>query len=355
MIIFSKYKFLLILILVAVFLALGNPYLKPHNKIFSQAFATNDVDNFVKISGFYSAQKAEYFYHNLPKKYLKNVRKAPTNSYRSSKKPFEYYLKISLKNQSSSQEICDLVEDKSLKCPTFEKPNFKNKKQFKNPRSYKFSGKSKTPLEFKTTGVQSIIDKKTKVTDEIFIRQQNLPEFEDLEIIGSDKIEDDLSSDFSKFEQPDEKYEEIKNKIALQIKQSGGKINQSQDLNSANQSLMNLGIEGASNYGSDYVFKSLEKRKSVDIPDSDNSFLKKVKTNFFANSKNTIKSFFSGFVKGKTSKGAEDKELVSKKTDELSIGSAKSVVDAGISAAKKSDIYFLRNLELEYKLRVLTS
>ncbi|MFT6220550.1 MAG: hypothetical protein ACJAVG_001269 [Rickettsiales bacterium] len=127
----------------------GAQYTKTQNQIFAQAFAAIDIDNIVKISGFKSAQKAEYFYNKLPKKYLKDVKKAPTNSYRSSSNPSEYYLKISLKNQPSSKNICSLVTNKGLKCSAFEKPNFNIKEQPKNPRSFKFVGKYKYSLESK--------------------------------------------------------------------------------------------------------------------------------------------------------------------------------------------------------------
>ncbi len=142
-------------------------------------------------------------------------------------------------------------------------------------------------------------------------------------------------------------YDVARNNFLSALRSAGEGVNAGQGSDTAQEQIMALGQQAFEAAGSAYLSGFLEKEfgKAEALASdagSGKTFIHHVKKNLAGSAQDTVKTIVNDALSGTTD--------MAKVTDTVMLAGARGVIDAGLSAARRSDLYALRNLELEYSL-----
>lgn len=142
-------------------------------------------------------------------------------------------------------------------------------------------------------------------------------------------------------------YRTTRDQFLSTLQNVGKGINHGEDRDAALAKLITLGERAFEAAGSVYLSGFLEKEfGTADALASDAgagaTFIHHVKENLSTSAQSTIKQIVRDALAGNSDMAAA--------TDALMVSGARGVIDAGLAAARRSDLYALRHLELEYNI-----
>ncbi len=328
----------------------------------------------VRIGIFNSQKAAQVFFETLPSDLQKiiNNNQLWLNAYESSSGFTEHHLEISGLHVKQSEKICAFSKHKNMQCIGL------TKVKWEPSPSYAATKKPASAINIKQSQNKILSREFTKTAS-------NLPRMLrplGLRLGGASKVEgmdlvleaphsmDDYvgqenvyayGSDFSLAEQSYDSLEAIAAKAAYNsarndfltaLKSIGTGVNEGDGAKTARDNLLALGREAFEAAGSAYLSGFLEENtQKSDVLSSDagsgDVFIHHVKQNLEESAISTVENMVDEILSG--SVGLQD-NLISKQADMLMLSGARGVIDAGLMAAKRSDLYALRNMELEYNL-----
>lgn len=150
-------------------------------------------------------------------------------------------------------------------------------------------------------------------------------------------------------------YDAARKRFVTSIKTIGNGINAGNGTEATREELTALGRELFETAGDVYLSSFLQREsKQADVLLSDSSvsdtFIKHLQSNISRTASTTVDNLIDELLSSASqNKGLSD-SLLKKTTDQFILSSAESLIDASLAAARKSDVYALRHLELEYNL-----
>ncbi|MCB1532893.1 MAG: Ig-like domain-containing protein [Alphaproteobacteria bacterium] len=149
-------------------------------------------------------------------------------------------------------------------------------------------------------------------------------------------------------------YDTVRNKFLQAAQNIGDGVNVGQSEEALRENLMALGrdmFDAAGNaYMSDFWGGGSNKAKALsENADAREAFVYHMKKNIQSEAKSTVSGLVGDLMSAAATDGL-DEGLIRQKTDGFVLAGMRGVVNAGLSAARRSDLYALRNLELEYNL-----
>ena len=331
------------------------------------AFAqTKSADNIsVRIGIFNSQDAAQSFFESLPADHQKEINHEQLwlNAYNSVSGFVEHHLEIARLNEDISETLCLHAQQLNLQCIRSVKVNWKP--------TNKISAQPKITAKDLPTSLVSAprmlrpLGLHLAPSSSAGIEGLNLAleQTHSLEEPVNPKTISSYGATFSLEPQiadtPEARaakaaYETARNNFLSAVQNIGDGINAGNGDEAARDTLISLGREAFEAAGSAYLSGFLEKniKKSEALSDEDTSgetFIHHVKENMADSALSTVESLVSDLLSASTGQELQS-DLIQKQTDSLILSGARGVIDAGLAAARKSDLYALRHLELEYNL-----
>lgn len=162
------------------------------------------------------------------------------------------------------------------------------------------------------------------------------------------------SFDITEFDNQEEQagkqtYQDARNRFIQAVQNIGNGVNNGETTDAAKAEAMALGQEAFEKASNTYLnhlidFDRENDQKLANDAGVSETFLHHVKKNFSKSAQETAKGIVNAAISG------ENDKILEGKVDALMLSGAKDIIEAGMTAARRSDLYLLRNLELEYNL-----
>ncbi len=162
------------------------------------------------------------------------------------------------------------------------------------------------------------------------------------------------SFDISEFDSPRDKlekeaYHKARDRLIKVVRGIGEGINAGNADGATQAELMSLGQEAFEKASNTYLnhiinFDKANDQKLANDAGVSKTFLHHVKKNFAKSAEETAKGIVNAALSG------NNDDILESKVDAFMLSGAQGIIDASLNAARKSDLYALQNLELEYNL-----
>lgn len=331
---------------------------------YAKEFASNNTS--VRIGIFNSQTTAQLFFENLPPQVQNTIDRDQLwlNAYKSSSGFTEHHLEISGLSSDNSNNICTFAQSKNLQClgstkvkwnPSSATPSQKTAHTASHSKATKSA--SKLPIILKPLGVR--VDSASNNTVKDFDLSLSDPypldgrvNKEHVHSYGSKFSLEPQNLDTKEARAAKAAYDVARNNFLSALQNIGDGVNNDRGDEAARDNLISLARQTFEAAGSAYLSGFLEQETTkADILSSNagsgETFIHHVKQNLKGNARVSIDNFVSDVLSTATT----DTELnIKKQTDAFMLSGARGVIDSGLYAARRSDLYALRNLELEYNL-----
>lgn len=322
------------------------------------AFAKTSVSiSNVHIGVFNSKQDAQRFYSALPDQITNHINPEQLwlDVYKSNKGFLEHHINISNLTTASAKKLCEKVVTLSVQCitsglePLFDDAQVPGEQQSLPHMQEQDAPFKALGLRLHNDGVEaSPIPLKLAVSHPkgsayFTKRPPDTPDIENFSLAPT--IVDTPERIAAKAA-----YDNARSKFLTAVQSIGDGINAGHGSEAVKENLLTLGGEAFEAAGSAYLsefLKSDEQEAKILASNADTSeaFVHHVKKNLSASARGNVEALIAEVLTGNVGS-----ETLKERTDGLMLSGARSVIDAGVSAAKRSDFYALRHLELEYNL-----
>ena len=332
------------------------------------AYANVDVKKSnVHIGVFNSKQGAQDFYEALPKTIKGTIDRDQLwlDVYKSNKGFLEHHINISNLSLVDAKVLCDAVSARSVQCitsgaePLFAPAGGDQREEDAvlsvPPTAIAAADAPKLPHILTPLGVQlnTVSDHEIEELD-LALAAPQLPFTyqENLQVYGDAFTLETQPSDTKEAQAAKAAYDVARSKFLVALQNIDDSADEAQ---AAQENLIALGREAFEAAGSAYLSGFLEKEIGAakvlsDDAGSGEAFVHHVQKNLSSNAEATVSNLIDEIVSNAASGQIIDGHAITEATDALVLSGARSVIDAGLSAARRSDLYALRHLELEYTL-----
>mgnify|MGYP003632160394 CR=1 FL=1 len=150
-------------------------------------------------------------------------------------------------------------------------------------------------------------------------------------------------------------YSAARNNFVQALQNIGRGVNAGESAESTRENLLALGRSAFEAAGETYLSGFLAEQLNItralsESTGSAKGFVQHVTENLEAAAHTTLDNIIAGVVAEISGEGDGKVIIIKDEVDKLILSGARSFIDAGLSAARRSDLYALRNLELEYTL-----
>lgn len=320
------------------------------------ATTTNSSGAYVRIGIFNSQKSAQVFFEGLPS----NVRQPIANdqlwlnAYNSPYGFTEHHLEISGMRDQDARNLCAAVHDMRVQCVVSVKTRWAS---VDTANDYVASSQVRVlPRKLHPLGIRLYKN-----------QMPSTPEF-NLALLGQspsyfnyERSIEAHGAEFSLVPQVQDTPQSLSVKAAYDIARDKfvralQNVDQAEDQKqAARDNIIALGKEVFEVAGQAYLSSFIQKRFGQNWPldteaGAGKVFMAHVEQNLTGAAENTLKNLMGDLLQTATSGEDFEDDYLRGKADEFMLAGARGIIDAGLSAARKSDLYALRNLELEYNL-----
>lgn len=333
----------------------------------ASAHAKSDVQKSnVHIGVFNSKQDAQKFYETLPRaiKNSINVDQLWLDVYKSNKGFLEHHINISNLNVGAAEALCQSASERSVQCitsgvePLF--PSAPDAASDAAPKGVR-AVVPVVPARGLTDMLGAMGMQLRPVSDhavetlELALSPTRVPPFthqENLQTYGDGFTLQAHDLDTAGAQAAKAAYDTARDELLAALQNIDASADEGQ---AARDGLMALGREAFEAAGGAYLSGFLEREiGSVAALSGDagtgEAFVHHVKKNLSTSAQATVEGLVDDVLSRVSSGEGVDAAALSKTADALILSGARGVIDAGLIAARRSDLYALRHLELEYNL-----
>ena len=313
------------------------------------AQSLNGQTSSVRIGIFNSQKTAQKFFESLPTSLRSNidVHKLWLNAYESASGLTEYYLDIADLQSGQASGFCNYLEKQDIQCIISRRQllifdhserSIKPNTDTNQDVAQSSSGSIFRPLGLQLHGGSGFDASIPAALTQIEYKG-------DFSLLPH--IEDDIETVAYK-----ENYSTARDQFLEVLQKIGPHLNDDQAFKNT---LSALGRETLEAAGSAYLSGLLQRNtREAAILSSDtgsgNSFVDHVKDNLENNTFITVQSIIDDVLAALTGGTDLSDDFLQNKADDFMLNAARNVIDSGLRQARRSDLFALRHLELEYNL-----
>ncbi len=323
----------------------------------------------LRIGMFNSQKKAQVFFEAIPVDLKQYIRRNQlwVNTYQTPSGLIEHHLEISELTNTQSKTLCGYVRLQEMQCfissraqlpsssfaPAQATDNVQQVAQVPDSSTMRGLPKMLQPLGMRLprSSNANIQDLDLALTDEFsgpFEHQQNIDAY------GEQFSLEPQYLDTPGVQAAKAAYGVARNRFVDTLRSVGDGVNAGQGNEVAREQLVALGQDvfeaAGSIYLSGFLDRELGQAEALSSEaGAGRTFIHHVKKNIGESTRNTVEGLIGDLVSGA---GSEDgsSDFYADKTDAFMLSGARGLIDAGLAAAKRSDLYALRNMELEYNI-----
>jgi len=338
----------------------------------SYASALGQSDS-VHLGVFNSKDEAQIFYKNLPENLSKELAESGLwlDVYKGNRGFLEHYINITNVSPQVSNDLCRAVTKQNIQCLISSSEPLLGGADLvidtRNTAVVKAGGDGEIRPVAKPSGLKLDSDVAANVAtaprasdsfdtampaslagyvdDTHRFSSLPAPEFTPQNVLKSPEVKalDDRS------------YIASRDKLLAAIQRVGQGLNDDRGAQAAKSALAELGREAFEAAGNEYFANYLKQNASEAAvlsadAGSGETFIHGVKSGLNKSAKNTVSGFIDEAISAASGTGGLSGDALANTVDEFMLSSARGVVDSALKVARRSDIYALRNLELEYNL-----